>query len=172
MFRLGRFFQGLQMERQAQIAERPTLTIAFLAGCLLLMAAGRPAQAQEGPSSSDSNSSTMNVLPSELTAPTPGANWLSYNGDFSGRRYSSLTQINTDNVGQLRAQWVFHTRSSDRMEVTPVVVNGIMFVTSANDTTALDARTGRVIWRSVRPISEGLIDDASRHISRGVAVWH
>ena len=47
-----------------------------------------------------------------------------------------------------------------------------MFVTSANDTYALDARTGLVIWHHVWPISEGLIDDASGHLSRGVAVWH
>jgi alcohol dehydrogenase (cytochrome c) len=46
-----------------------------------------------------------------------------------------------------------------------------MFVTSANDTYALDAKTGRTIWRLERGISEGLIDDASRHISRGVALW-
>ena len=100
------------------------------------------------------------------------ANWLTYNGDYSGRRYSSLSQINTNNIAQLRAEWVFHSANSDRLEVTPVVVNGIMFATAANDTYALDARTGRTIWHHSRPNSEGLIDDASRHISRGVAVWH
>ena len=45
-------------------------------------------------------------------------------------------------------------------------------MTSANDTFALDAKTGRTIWHNERPITEGLIDDASRHISRGVALWH
>src|SRR4029077_2777194 len=62
-------------------------------------------------------------------------------------------------------------QNSDRLEVTPVVVNGIMFVTAANDAFALDARTGRVIWHHAWTISEGLIDDASRHLNRGVAVW-
>ncbi len=52
-----------------------------------------------------------------------------------------------------------------------MVVNGIMFVTSANDTYALDARTGRTIWHHAWPISAGLVDDASGHLSRGVAVW-
>jgi alcohol dehydrogenase (cytochrome c) len=52
-----------------------------------------------------------------------------------------------------------------------VVVNGVMFVTSANDAFALDARTGRVVWHHSRPVSEGLIDDASGHLNRGVAVW-
>ena len=121
---------------------------------------------------SESNSALLDVLPADLNARPVGANWLSYNGDFSGRRYSGLSQINVGNVQQLRAQWVFHAETSDRLEVTPVVANGLMFVTSANDTYALDAKTGRTLWRQERPISEGLIDDASRHISRGVALWH
>ena len=120
----------------------------------------------------ESTAAVIDVLPTQLNAQPPGANWLSYNGDFTGRRFSSLSQINPANVGQLRAQWVFHSSNSNRLEVTPVVVNGVMFVTSANDTYALDARTGRVIWHHVWPISEGLIDDASGHLSRGVAVWH
>jgi len=113
----------------------------------------------------------INVDSQDLLAQA-GSNWTSYNGDYSGRRYSELSQINLQNVNQLRAEWVFHSRTSDRMEVTPVVVNGTMFVTSANDTFALDAKTGRTVWHYARPISEGLIDDASRHLSRGVAVWH
>jgi alcohol dehydrogenase (cytochrome c) len=115
--------------------------------------------------------SEINVRGEDLLAPAAD-NWLSYNGDYSGRRYSGLSEINLQNVNQLRAHWVFHSRTSDRMEVTPVVVNGTMFVTSANDVFALDAQTGRTVWHYSRSISEGLIDDASRHISRGVAVWH
>jgi alcohol dehydrogenase (cytochrome c) len=113
----------------------------------------------------------INVSTQDMLAPMTG-NWLSYNGDYSGRRYSPLSQINVKNANQLRAEWVFHARNSDHLEVTPVVVNGTMFVTSANDTLALDAQTGRTIWHNTRPSSEGLIDDASRHLSRGVSVWH
>jgi alcohol dehydrogenase (cytochrome c) len=120
----------------------------------------------------ESHSAVIDVQPSDLIGQPVGANWLSYNGDFTGRRYSSLSQINTSNVGQLRAHWVFHPLNSDRLEVTPVVANGVMFVTSSNDTYAVDARTGRTLWHHARPNSEGLIDDASRHISRGVALWH
>ena len=140
------------------------LAIALLAGCQTVAAA----------ESSDARSSSapIDVASSALIARRPNADWLSYNGDFSGRRFSELSQINLSNVGQLRAQWVFHSSNSNRLEVTPVVVNGVMFVTSANDTYALDARTGRTIWHHVWPISEGLIDDASGHLSRGVAVWH
>ncbi|PYX64563.1 MAG: PQQ-dependent dehydrogenase, methanol/ethanol family [Acidobacteria bacterium] len=117
-------------------------------------------------------STTVDVLPADLVAQPPGENWVSYNGDYSGRRYSSLSEINVQNVGQLRAQWVFHSDNSSRLEVTPVVINGMMFVTASNDALALDARTGRVVWHYTRPVTEGLIDDASRHVSRGVAVWH
>jgi alcohol dehydrogenase (cytochrome c) len=116
-------------------------------------------------------SSSIDVRTSDLLIQPPSANWISYNGDYSGRRYSSLSEINTSNVGSLRAQWTFHAHNSDRLEVTPVVVNGVMFVTAANDAFALDARTGRVIWHHAWPITEGLIDDASRHLNRGVAVW-
>jgi len=52
------------------------------------------------------------------------------------------------------------------------VVNGVMYVTSANDAFALDARTGHVLWSHSRPPTQGLIDDASAHHNRGVAVWH
>jgi alcohol dehydrogenase (cytochrome c) len=122
--------------------------------------------------SSSTISTLIDVKSDELAAQPSGANWLSYNGDYTGRRYVGLDQINPGSVAQLRAQWVFHAPQPGELEVTPVVVNGIMFVTVANDAFALDARTGRVIWHYSRPVSEGLIDDASQHHNRGVAVWH
>jgi alcohol dehydrogenase (cytochrome c) len=118
----------------------------------------------------DAAVASINVQQNELNAHTLADNWLSYNGDYSGRRFSKLSEITPANVAQLRAQWVFHSRAPGILEVTPVVVNGVMFVTASNDAFALDARTGRVIWHYARPVSEGLIDDASGHISRGVAI--
>jgi alcohol dehydrogenase (cytochrome c) len=143
---------------------RRALAFAALLGCLMIAASDDLPDA--------SRAVVIDVHPAELLASPPGANWPSYNGDFTGRRFSSLSQINLRNVAQLRVQWVFHSGNSNRLEVTPLVVNGVMFVTSANDTYALDARTGLVIWHHVWPISEGLIDDASGHLNRGVAVWH
>lgn len=138
------------------------VSIAVVQACLLAVARADEDQAV---------SIRMNVLSSDLVRLMPAENWLTYNGDYSGRRYSQLSEINRQNVHQLRAEWVFHARNSDRLEVTPVVVDGLMFVTAANDVIALDARTGRTVWHYTRPITEGLIDDASRHISRGVGVW-
>src|ERR1051326_4128750 len=90
-----------------------------------------------------------------LTSPV-GENWPSYNGDYTGRRFSSLAEINRGNVSQLRAAWVFHPGNSQRLEVTPVVVRGVMYVTSANDVFAIDARTGRTLWHYARPVSSSM----------------
>ena len=127
--------------------------------------------AQEPVPQKSSVSLEVNVKGDELSAQPAAKNWLSYNGDYTGRRYSGLDQLTSKNVASLRAQWVFHAPNSDSLEVTPVVVDGMMFVTSANDAYALDAQTGREIWHHARPVTEGLIDDASQHHNRGVGVW-
>jgi alcohol dehydrogenase (cytochrome c) len=121
-------------------------------------------------SAQTSISTHIDVRSSQLLAAPVSANWPSYNGDYRGARYSALREINVDNVSKLQAKWVFHAPNSSHLEVTPVVVDGIMFLTSANDAFALDAQTGRTIWHYSRPISEGLIDDASQHHNRGVAI--
>jgi alcohol dehydrogenase (cytochrome c) len=113
----------------------------------------------------------VNVSPDDLLTQPPAANWTSYNGDYTGRRYSALHQITATNVASLRAAWIFHASNNERLEVTPVVIRGVMYVTAANDAWALDARTGRVIWHHQRPVSAGLLDDAASHKNRGVAVW-
>jgi len=116
-------------------------------------------------------STAIDIHSDDLLSQPLAGNWLSYNGDYSGRRYTSLSEINKNNLAQLRAAWVFHAHNSSRLEVTPVVANGMMFVTASNDAFALDARSGRVVWHHSRPNAEGLIDDASRHITRGVGLW-
>src|SRR5580692_1084897 len=113
---------------------------------------------------------TPGVQASQLLSQTIKEDWPSYNGDYTGRRFSSLTQITPQNVRHLQAQWVFHSRNAGILEVTPVVVNGIMYVTASNDAYALNAETGQILWHYSRPVSQGLIDDASGHISRGVAL--
>ncbi len=111
------------------------------------------------------------VSAEDLLARPVGANWTSYNGDYTGRRYSNLREINIANAAQLRAVWVFHPGNSQNLEVTPVVVDGVMYVTSSNDVFALDARTGRTAWHYQRTVSSGLLDDAAAHKNRGVALW-
>jgi alcohol dehydrogenase (cytochrome c) len=107
----------------------------------------------------------------DLLSKPVGSNWSSYNGDYTGRRYSSLREINSTNVHAIRTAWVFHPGNTQTLEATPVVVNGVMYLTSADDTFALDAKTGRRLWHYHREVSTGLLDDAAAHKSRGVAVW-
>ena len=114
---------------------------------------------------------SANVSVEDLLVRPVAENWTSYNGDYTGRRFSALQQISPANVAQLRAAWVFHPGNSQRLEVTPVVIRGIMYITSANDVFALDAQTGRALWHYQRPVSSGLLDDAAAHKNRGVAVW-
>jgi alcohol dehydrogenase (cytochrome c) len=147
--------------------QRILLTLAACTGLFIPAAAG---QRSELPSSA--TSTRIDVRPDELSSQPVGANWLSYNGDYSGRRYSSLREINRENVQQLRAEWVFHASGADDMEVTPEVVDGVMFVGVQNDVFALDARTGRSIWHYSRPTTDGLIDDAAQHHNRGVGILH
>jgi alcohol dehydrogenase (cytochrome c) len=81
------------------------------------------------------------------TADEP-AQWLMYSGDYAGRRYSALSQIATANVRQLGMEWTFQAGRSGPLETTPLVVDGIMYVTGSNsEMWALDARSGRVLWR-------------------------
>ena len=77
------------------------------------------------------------------------ARWLTYSGDYTGQRHSPLTQITPANVGQLSAQWTFQTGiSGHKFEATPIVIDGVMYVTGPlNAAWAIDARTGRQIWR-------------------------
>src|SRR5204862_6148380 len=58
-------------------------------------------------------------------------NWLTYSGSYSSQRYSALDQITPGNVGNLEMKWVFQADSIQKMEATPIVVDGVMYVTQA-----------------------------------------
>src|SRR5262245_16760588 len=74
-------------------------------------------------------------------------NWLTYSGGYMSQRHSALKQITAANVKNLEMKWVFQAQSLQTFEATPLVVDGIMYLTQApNDVVALDAKTGRVFW--------------------------
>src|SRR5271157_2409887 len=74
-------------------------------------------------------------------------NWMTYSGDYSGKRFSSLDQINTATAHTMVAKWVFQTGATGKLETSPLVVDGILYATAQDDRAfALDARTGRPIW--------------------------
>ena len=100
--------------------------------------------------------------------PRPG-DWLTYNGTLDGNRYSGLKQIDTGNVGGLNLKWVFPIDHFG-LEATPLVADGVMYVTGPNQAIALDASTGRQIWKYSRPRTAGLLGDAALGTNRGVAI--
>jgi len=77
-------------------------------------------------------------------------NWLMYWGDYHATHYSALSQIDASNVDRLRAAWAYPMPGESVLEATPIVVDGVMYVTQPGTVAALDARTGRQIWRSTR----------------------
>src|SRR5579871_3309747 len=97
-------------------------------------------------------------------------NWLTYSGNLSGQRYSELTQISPDNVKNLEMKWAFQARSTEKFETTPIVVDGIMYITQApNDVIALDAVTGRTYWiYSYVPSTDSR--PCCGRVNRGVAI--
>jgi alcohol dehydrogenase (cytochrome c) len=103
-------------------------------------------------------------------AVTTQADWPSYNGLTNGSRYSTLTQIDKMNVSRLVPKWLFSLRNTSNLQTTPLVVEGVMYVTSANECYALDAGSGRLIWHYQRPRTKGLIGTSAGGANRGVAV--
>ncbi|MGB7845280.1 MAG: PQQ-dependent dehydrogenase, methanol/ethanol family [Candidatus Acidiferrum sp.] len=97
-------------------------------------------------------------------------NWLTYSGDYSGRRHSELTQINTENVKSLVARWVYQTGALGKFETTPLVVDGILYGTGQDDRAyALDARTGRPVWQ-YQYVYPSDIRPCCGRINRGFAI--
>ena len=99
----------------------------------------------------------------------PG-NWLMYSGGYSSWRFSSLDQINTGNVQNLHAKWIFQGHSPEKFETTPLVVDGIMYLTRPeNDVFALDAATGRVMWSYTYKNPPSTYNCCGR-VNRGLAI--
>src|SRR5215475_4936498 len=92
--------------------------------------------------------------------------WPTYHGDYSGQRHSKLTQITPDNVRQLTLAWAFQTGQTQQIKSTPILVNGIIYITTPDNIWAIDARSARQLWRYTYPTNQGF------HIGhRGAAVY-
>jgi alcohol dehydrogenase (cytochrome c) len=102
---------------------------------------------------------------------TSQSDWPNYNGQFNGSRYSTLNQIDKTNVKRLAPAWVFAVPNSGRMQGTPIVAGGIMYVPSTNTVNALDAGSGARLWTFTRPPTQGLQGNArSLGNNRGMSV--
>jgi len=105
-----------------------------------------------------------------LKADQEPGNWLMYSGTYNSWRYSRLDQINTYNASRLRPKWLFQMRTREKVESTPLVVDGIMYLTRPeNDIIALDAETGRTLWTYEYRNPARLFPCCGR-VNRGVAI--
>ena len=141
----------VRLKRDAVVRLKPDTTGIFFAACGLFASLAVTV-------------ATQGVDPSLLLTPTPDS-WPTYHGDYSGQHHSRLTQITPANVNQMTLAWAFQTNQTQAIKATPIVVNGVIYITTPDNLWAVDARSGRQIWRYSYPANEGF------HIGhRGVAV--
>ncbi|WP_260983554.1 PQQ-dependent dehydrogenase, methanol/ethanol family [Cytobacillus oceanisediminis] len=111
---------------------------------------------------------------SKELAAAPKENWVTNGGNLSNQRFSTLEEINTSNIKNLKGKWVTHLGSGKEFkysgEATPVVFNGIMYViTGADEVSAIDVKNGDILW-TYKPDIEDLDTVCCGWTSRGVAV--
>ncbi len=97
-------------------------------------------------------------------------NWLTYYGDYSGRRHRDVAQITSANVKDLRVEWIFQTGQPGEFQANPLVVDGIMYFTASNGVAfAIDAKNGRQLWKYSYPLpKDQLLPNGT--VNRGMAI--
>jgi alcohol dehydrogenase (cytochrome c) len=149
-------------------------TVSAIAGALVLAATASAQEVQQSPASRTAKPS---VTPGNVTqemldrAASDRNNFLHTNGDYTQKRFSPNTQITPANVGKLRVAWIFQTDVKESMETSPIIVNGVMYVTTSfSHVYALNAQTGEELWHykhSLGPITTYCCGPNNR----GVAVY-
>jgi alcohol dehydrogenase (cytochrome c) len=106
-----------------------------------------------------------------LSSQDDSESWLMYGRDYKSWRYSELTQVNTENAKKLVPKWAFQIGTRfDKFECTPLVVNGVMIITTPYSSIyAVDARTGKELWRYDYPLQDGLAICCGM-VNRGAAI--
>src|SRR5262245_41280375 len=105
-----------------------------------------------------------------LNAVKEPGNWLTYSGNYSGHRYSPLAQINSVNAARLKPLWTYQLDVTHKFETSPIVVDGVMYISEPpSNVTAIDAKTGRSLWRYRRQVPRDLRLCCGQ-VNRGVAV--
>jgi alcohol dehydrogenase (cytochrome c) len=111
------------------------------------------------------SSAVAQDVPNQLLQQPARDSWPTYHGDYSGRHHSSLTQITPANVSQLGLAWAFQTNDAQSIKATPLLANGVIYVSAPDNVWAIDARSGRQLWRYTYPPNAGF-----KIGHRGVAV--
>jgi alcohol dehydrogenase (cytochrome c) len=97
--------------------------------------------------------------------------WLTYSGTYDGHRFSPLAEITKDNVARLRPAWVYQAQEAGGLQTTPLVADGVMYVTEARSrVAAIDVRTGRTLWRYEPSIPSAVRVIGFGPSNRGVAL--
>ena len=108
------------------------------------------------------------VTADRLQKPADG-DWLMVRRTYDGWGYSPLDQITPANVARLQPAWVFSTGVTSGHEAAPIINNGVMFVaTPGNTVTAIDARTGALLWRYNKEVADSVV--APHRTTRGIAL--
>src|SRR5688572_30907999 len=97
--------------------------------------------------------------------------WPTYSGSFHSTRYSPLAQISKENVASLRPAWMYQPPGTGPLEGTPIVADGVMYVTSGPATVvALHPKSGRPLWQWSRPIAASVLNLGFPRVNRGIAI--
>ena len=143
------------MKRLELLSRRAVLASAVMAGLILLPGA-----------------SEAQVPYSRLTAADAEPHhWLTYSGNYRSERFTRLDAIDRSNVHRLRPEWIYQTGTAGRVEVTPLVVDGVMYISEPPSTiAALDAATGRRLWRYDPGVPDETLNIGFPRVNRGVAL--
>jgi alcohol dehydrogenase (cytochrome c) len=107
----------------------------------------------------------QDVDPQALLNP-PADAWLTYHGEYNGRRHSKLTEITPQNVANLKQVWSFQAAGNQAIKASPILAGGVLYITTPDHLWAVDARTGLELWHYLHPVNNAF------HIGhRGAAVY-
>src|SRR5687768_2068876 len=102
--------------------------------------------------------------------PADGSRWLTFGGDYANQRHSPLTQITPDNVARLVPRWTFQTATLGTFQTTPLLRDNVLYATGPQNVAwAIDARTGRQIWRYRRELPSSTLTACCGLVNRGFA---
>lgn len=147
-------------------------TIGLLLGAALTFGA-----CSQGDKPAAENTSTAQSAATKVDAAAilkaDASGWRTHGGTYAEQRFSPLDSVNADTIGELGLAWSYDLESSRGIEVTPIVHDGVMYVTSTwNVVSAIDARTGEELWKWTPEIDKVQASNACCDIvNRGVAIW-
>lgn len=175
---MSRIHTGPPMHGRTLIPRHPRFAVAALLAALAL-AAGCDSAARRDKSplpagiASYFNASSSAYASADAAmegAMRDGQAWPSYGRDYTNQRFSPLAQISAGNVARLTKVWSYHTGLREAHEVSPVVVDGVMYISTPMDhVVALDARSGRKLWEYQQPLGRTIA--CCGPVNRGVAVY-